>query len=418
MNRLSVVETFISRFLILILSFSLVVYSTNMWGSEGKGIISIIIANAAIVGFFSNIFAGSSVSYFSTQYKTEKVMLYAYMWSIIVGLFVPIIFSYIFFETQYLYYIIALSILFSLLSANINLFIGRQDIRKFNIYTILQQAVHILFIVLLVYFFKISNVETYFIAQISCYGILFLISIYQILQNCKLSNITFSKEVIFSMFNYGWKSQLSAFLQFLNYRLSFYFLEFYVGIAQVGVFSIGVTFSEAIWTVSRSVAVILYADVLKSKSTDDAIIKTKSSLKISFLISFILLVIVLLIPNQFYIIIFGNEFSQTRQIIFLLSPGILAIAVSNILGFYFAGTNKLGILNMKSFLGLIVTLTCSLIVIPKYGILGACLVTTLSYCISSGVLFWKFYKITDFNFRDYWISKAEFNFIINKYFKK
>ena len=39
-----------------------------MWGSEGKGSISIVIANAAIVGFFSNILAGSSISYFASKY--------------------------------------------------------------------------------------------------------------------------------------------------------------------------------------------------------------------------------------------------------------------------------------------------------------------------------------------------------------
>ena len=35
------------------------------------------------------------------------------------------------------------------------------------------------------------------------------------------------------MFEYGWKTQLSAFVQFLNYRLSFYFLEYFEGIASV-----------------------------------------------------------------------------------------------------------------------------------------------------------------------------------------
>lgn len=418
MKRTILIQTFVTRFLVLILSFFLVMYSTNMWGSEGKGIISIIIANSAIVGFFSNVFAGSSVSYFSSHHKTENVLLYAYIWSILVGLLVPIIFSFIFFKTTYLFYIISLSILFSLLSANINLFIGRQDIRKFNNYTILQQSIHILFILLLVYAFRVTNVETYFIAQIACYGILFIISFYEIFQNCKISNFAFSKDVFLSMFEYGWKSQLSAFVQFLNYRLSFYFLEFYVGIAQVGIFSVGITFSEAIWTVSRSLSVILYADVLKSENSEDAILKTKSSLKISFVVSFLLLIFVLLIPNQFYILIFGKDFSQTKQIVLLLSPGILAIAVSNIIGFYFAGTNRLRILNTKSILGFLVTITCSMIAIPRYGILGACVVSTFSYCVSSGILFWRFYKITEFKFQDFLISKTELSLIINKIFSK
>ena len=60
--QLTIIKTFVSRFLILILSFGLVIYSTNMWGSEGKGTISIVVANAAAVSFFSSIFSGSSAS--------------------------------------------------------------------------------------------------------------------------------------------------------------------------------------------------------------------------------------------------------------------------------------------------------------------------------------------------------------------
>lgn len=46
------------------------------------------------------------------------------------------------------------------------------------------------------------------------------------------------------MFEYGWKTQLSAFVQFLNYRLSFYFLEYFEGISSVGIFPSGLPFRK------------------------------------------------------------------------------------------------------------------------------------------------------------------------------
>lgn len=418
MKQLTVVQTFVSRFLILILSFALVVFSTNVWGSEGKGTISIVIANSAIIGFFSNIFAGSSISYFSSRYKTEQVLLYAYLWSVIIGVALPIIFCLLYTDTTYLFSLIGISVLFSLLSANINLFIGRHDIQMYNLYSIAQQVIHILFIFFLFYCFNAKSVESYFLAQICCYGLLFFLSSYQLLRKCDWLNFSFSKEVVLGMFQYGWKSQLSAFIQFLNYRLSFYFLEYFMGISYVGIFSIGVTFSEAIWTVSRSLSVILYSDVVNNTNSDDNILKTKTSLKISFLITFLFIIGILLIPNQFYVFTFGKDFHQTKEIILLLSPGILAIAVSNIIGFYFAGTNKLWILNLKSIIGLIFTVIVSIYAIPKWGIVGACIVTSLSYCLSSGVLFWRFYQLTDFKLSDYYLSKSEISQVINRFSKK
>lgn len=418
MRQLTVVQTFLSRFLILILSFALVVFSTNIWGSEGKGIISLVIANSAIIGFFSSIFAGSSISYFSSRYKTEKVLLIAYLWSVIVGIVLPLIFSLVYADNTYLFPLIGISVSFSLLSANINLFVGKQDIKKYNFYSVAQQVVHIFFIFLLFYIFDFKSLDIYFYAQIACFGILFLLSTYQLVKNCSFSEFSFSKEVISVMFHYGWKSQLSAFVQFLNYRLSFYFLEFYAGISYVGIFSIGVTFSEAIWTVSRSLAVILYADIVNTKTEDDRITKTKDSLKITFWITLLFLIGILSVPGEWYTFVFGSDFYNTKDIIILLSPGILAIAVSNIVGFYFSGTNQLKILNIKSILGLVCTVCLAIYAVPRWGIYGACVVTTLSYCLSSGVLFRKFYHLTRFRISDYMISKSDIMLVMNKFAKK
>lgn len=414
---MNIVQTFISRFLILILNFGLVIYSTNMWGSDGKGIISIVIANITIISFITNIFSGSSVTYFASKQKTEQILLYGYIWSLIVGVLVPLALS-LFQDSEYTFYLVGLSVLSAFLTTNINLFVGQRNIKMFNLYTILQQALHVIFLALLIYGFNYLSVTTYFIAQMWCLGVLFLVSSYQVLKKCQFSKIRFSGKIQKLIFSYGWKTQLSSFIQFLNYRLSFYFLEFYKGIASVGIFSIGVAFSEAIWTVSRSLSVVLYSDVVNSNNENEILIKAKTSLKISFLITLGFIIFVVLLPSQFYTFIFGKDFSQTKKIILLLSPGILSIAVSNIIGFYFAGINKLRILNVKSIIGLIFTLIASVFVIPKWGIVGACIVTSISYCLSSSVLFWKFYQITDFKVKDFFFSRLEIKIMTQKLYGK
>ncbi|MGO4707731.1 polysaccharide biosynthesis C-terminal domain-containing protein [Chryseobacterium sp. 2TAF14] len=418
MKQLKVVQTFISRFLILILSFGLVIFSTNMWGSEGKGTISIVIANVALVSFFSSIFSGSSTSYFARKFKVEQVLAYSYLWSLIIGTAVPLIFSFAAIQNEFLYYLIGISVLSSLLSTNISLFIGTQNIRFFNIYTVLQQLVHVLFLLILIYIVQLKDVSVYFLAQIFCLLCLFLTSLFLILKKCKFSEFSFSKPVFINMFEYGWKTQLSAFIQFLNYRLSFYFLEYFEGIAAVGIFSIGITFSEAIWTITRSIAVVLYSDVVNSESREESIAKTKSSLKLSFTLMLVFFLGILIIPGFAYSFIFGKEFSETKTIMLLLAPGILAIAVSDMIGYYFSGIKELKILNIKSIVGLLITVGFSFFAIPKWGIWGACFVTTFSYVVSAAILFWKFYKSTDFNIKDYIISKPGINSLIKTFSKK
>ncbi|WP_394666479.1 polysaccharide biosynthesis C-terminal domain-containing protein [uncultured Chryseobacterium sp.] len=417
MKQNTILKTFASRFLILILNFGLVIYSTNMWGSEGKGFISLVIADLTVISFFANIFVGSSMSYFASKFKTEEILPFAYLWSVLVGILVPLIFRFNN-ASAYFGYLVMLSVLSSILAANVNLFVGQQNIRMFNIYTALQQIVHVIFILIIVYLIKITSVDAYFLAQIGSFGILLLGSSFQVFKTCDLKRISFSKKIGGKLFNYGWKTQLSAFLQFLNNRLSFYFLEYFKGVVSVGIFSVGIAFSEAIWTVSRSLSVVLYSDVLNNSNADEAIEKTKVSLKISFLVTLSFILAMLLIPGQLYSMIFGKDFSQTKEIILFLSPGILAIAVSNIIGHYFAGINKLRILNVKSLIGLVFTIISSFCIIPKWGIRGACIITSVSYCISSGILFWRFYQMTEFRFQDFILSKAEINLLLNKFLKK
>lgn len=417
MKQKTILTTFFSRFFILFLNFGLVIYTTNVWGSEGKGVISIVIADLAVISFFANIFAGSSMSYFASRYSIGEILPFAYLWAVVTGISIPLAFSFSH-TVPYSGYLIGLSVLTSLLSANINLFVGQKNIRMFNRYTILQQLVHIIFIVIIVYVIRITSVEAYFMAQMGCLALLFLISTFQIVKPEMLKGISFSGTIAKKLFNYGWKTQLSAFLQFLNNRLSFYFLEYFKGMVSVGIFSVGIAFSEAVWTVSRSLSVVLYADVITAANPDQTIEKTKISLRVSFLITLLFIAVMLIIPARVYSSIFGKDFSQTKEIVLLLSPGILAIAVSNIIGYYFAGINKLRILNVKALIGLIFTLVSSFFIIPRWGIRGACIITSLSYCLSSGLLFWSFYRITEFRARDYFLSKAEMVTLMKKLQKK
>lgn len=127
---------------------------------------------------------------------------------------------------------------------------------------------------------------------------------------------------------------------------------------------------------------------------------------------------IMIIPSQVYEFIFGKEFRDTKEIMLLLSPGIFAIAVSDMVGHYFSGMRDLKILNIKSIAGLAVTVVLSFIMIPRWGILGACIATTSSYFVSALLLFMKFYSSTPFILKDYMISKEEVQLLKQKFLKK
>ena len=92
-------------------------------------------------------------------------------------------------------------------------------------------------------------------------------------------------------------------------------------------------------------------------------------------------------PESVYVFIFGSEeFASVKYILLLLSPGILAIAVTNVYGNYFSAIGKLKILIIKSAVGVVFTVILSVILIPRLQITGACIFNAVSYIVSSTIL--------------------------------
>jgi O-antigen/teichoic acid export membrane protein len=100
----------------------------------------------------------------------------------------------------------------------------------------------------------------------------------------------------------------------------------------------------------------------------------------------------ILVPDTIYQMIFGDEFTGIRKYILYLFPGIIAIAVSNLYGHYFAGTGRLNILRDKSLLGLAASLILLPLLVKKYQLTGACISLDVSYVLSSLYLWIRFSK--------------------------
>ncbi|HAV02948.1 MAG TPA: teichoic acid transporter, partial [Chryseobacterium sp.] len=130
------IQTVFARFLTLGLNFGLIILTANVWGSTGRGIIALLIADLSIVVFATHIFAGGAVSFFASKYPPKLILRYAYIWSTIVGIVFPIGLSLLH-KIDYLFYLVTLSVISSMFSSNTNLFIGLKKIKFFNTYTIL-----------------------------------------------------------------------------------------------------------------------------------------------------------------------------------------------------------------------------------------------------------------------------------------
>jgi O-antigen/teichoic acid export membrane protein len=320
----------------------------------------------------------------------SKLILQAYLWVFAIAAVSGIVLRIHDHATPSLL-LFTVAVLFGLITFHTSVFIGNQRIGHYNLVTIIQPCFQIVAMLLFYYWIE-KSYFAYFYGMIVSYVLVFAIC--KILTRKMQDKISYhlDKSVIKSTFLYGWQIELSSFLQFFNYRLSFYFLNYFMGAASVGVFSVGVTISEAVWIVSRSISMVQYSNVVKQGDTKDSRNETKVTAKYSLFISLLCLIFILFLPRQVFSLIFGKGFEGVKQVILLLSPGILALAVSNVYGNYFSAIGKVKILILKSAIGVVFTVGLSIVLIPTLQVAGACIVNTSSYIVSSIVLFWFFFR--------------------------
>ncbi len=383
LNRTTVV-TLISKITILVLNFGVVLFTTRLWGAEGRGFIALFVADISLVAIFINIFTSSSVSYYSSRLGINALLAPAYLWSFVVSTVVAIVFMFTKNSTIALFFL-TISSLSGLLAFHNALFIGLQKIKPYNIITVLQPLLLIIFMITLHVTTSLSY-YSYFIAQIGAIAIL-LTYAWRISQKEMVNPFrSFSLENAKQLFLFGWKTELSNFLQFLNYRIAFYALAFYLGEASVGIFSVGVAISEALWVFSRSISVVQYSKILRE---GDTLPVRKEIIRSSFLSAALTMgaaSVLLLFPAPLFSTIFGPEFTQIKPILAALLPGIIAISVGNLFANYFSAIRNLNILIIKSTIGVILNILFLILLLEKHHLFAACYAASISYTITSFVL--------------------------------
>ncbi len=383
--------TISTRFVSLLGGLGLLILTTHLFGTEGRGEIALILTNVGIIATLANVFCGSTVTFHSQVLKKEILFASAFLWALIVALTGSLGFAAIF-GFKYLSPLFFLSLLVSIGAFFNSYFLGKQRIGYYNLLTLLPSLLIFVSLAIIQSLSRGNSVESYFYAAYSGYSLVLLIGILLFFRKGKPFISSFSFNEIKPVFLYGIKNEFNYFIQLLNYRLSYYIIAFYISLSDLGIFSVVVSVSESAWIISRSISSLHYSNVVNNPDSAKTISQTRILARQSLIISSVFMFLVVLIPSEIFTGIFGPGFDSTGNLIFMLVPGIIAIAFSNIHGHYFAGIGKLNVLRNKSLIGLLSSMIFLSLLVPYYNLKGACIAMDISYLASSVYLWIMFRK--------------------------
>jgi len=419
----SILHTVGTKVLSAIVFLAVVLICTNNLKAAIYGDIGLLMLNIAILSLIIDLFGGSPLVYFSPRHNNNQILRIAYLWSVLVFIFgliiervltlFPAIYNNIIPQNTGIH-ILMLTLLFSICNIHYNILLGRGKVKLYNIYFTVQVLALLISITVGIYVLEIKTIWTYIVSLYISYGLTALTSWIYVLRIRDERDFIRYKSVIKEMFSFGSMSQLANLLQVLNRRFSFYFIKPMLGRAPLGIYNAGTQVSEGLKIIGQSISLVQFS-VISNKVGEDEYNKhlTLTLLKFTVIITFLALIVLLVLPENFYTMIFGEGFGEIKTVIICLAPGILAMASSMIFSHYFSGTGRPKYNMIASLIGFIATLIAIYPLVKYYGYIGAGLMTSFAFIVGAIYQFIIFKKLTSAGIKDFMIGSDDFRLARN-----
>lgn len=404
----NIIRTFFSRSGTAVINLIVVVICARLLGDEGMGMISLLILTITINTLIVGLWGGAGLVYLTPRNPVKNLLVIGYSWSVIASLVVVWIIQYFkLFPGEFGNNIYLLAIISSFAGINMYILLGKEKIKTHNILTFLQSIFLLSAISVQFYIIDFINVNAYLWALYVSFGFVWISSSVA-LMNVKSTIIqkTFT-ETFQETFDYSKLVQAGSGMQLVNYRFSYYIIDYFLGTAMLGRFSVAVQVVEGIWILGKSFGLVLYSKVSNVADNDESVKISLPLIKIAVFGTLLATVIILLLPPDFFTFLFGQDFSGIHEILLFLAPGIIFVSATMLFSSFFSGIGLVKINTMGSFIGLISTLILVIWMVYLYGLTGAAIATSLSYLTSFIYAQYKFKKISGLGFEIYKLSLSD-----------
>ncbi len=192
---------------------------------------------------------------------------------------------------------------------------------------------------------------------------------------------------------FGMKAQAGTLLTLVNERLDFAIVGALVGPAALGIYAIASRFAELLRLPSTVINYVLYPryarqDGVASAAQARALIprvgwvSPAAALPLALAATFVL-------PA-----VFGEAFRPAVVPTYILLVGLSGGAVAGIISAYLYGNGRPGLDSLGMGAGVVMTIVLDVLLIPRYGVLGAAIASAVSYTTTIGVLIACFWTVT------------------------
>lgn len=223
-----------------------------------------------------------------------------------------------------------------------------------------------------------------------------------------------SKEHFARVINWGGITYIATLAQFLNYRVDFWFVQYFEGSETLGIYALAANLGQMFWLVPAAVANVLIAHVASSEG-DNHLAMTLRIGRLIWLMGIFSIVFLYFWGDWIITFLYGEKFSRASSYLIWLMLGIIPLGVTKIYSSYIAA-KELHRENMRASLwGLIFTIILNIALMPYFGVFGAIWGTIVSYSITT--LYVIYVMKTRFQIQIhevFWLTKNDIHLLLKR----
>ncbi len=177
---------------------------------------------------------------------------------------------------------------------------------------------------------------------------------------------------------YGIRAHASNFMQFFNYRLDNFILNFLAGPASVGIYTVAVRLAELVWLLPNAVGTVIFQRASAS-NPEQMNTFTPRILRWTVVLTAVTGVGIALLGRLAIRVVYTEAFLEAYQPLLWLLPGTVLLGGAKVLANELAGRGFPLYNGISVGIALVVTVCLDLLLIPSYGPTGAAIASSAAY---------------------------------------
>lgn len=380
------------------LRFLIGVLIARAFGAEGKGVYSLVLLTGSMLLVVLNIGTGSALTYFTAGQKLESRTLVGY--AIITGTLLGVLGGIIFLVAYQLFlsqnmlaglqdeYVmwVAFVLPFNLIGLFLGaILVGLQRILVFNALDLVR-TVFLLGLLLISMFlgYGVSGaILAWIISCLAYFVVICAFTLHQVGVQWKI-HLPSTRPLV----AYGTKSYLANIMTIFTYRLDSYLVNYFLGVSSVGIYSTSVATAEMVWNIPNAVSAALFPKI-SGLDQESGSLLTARACRILILLTIPLTILLSLLGYFLIPPVFGPQFQASVLPFLLLLPGMIFVLISKILSANLSGRGTPQYSAYIAAIALSVTILLDMYLIPRYGVPGASMASSVAYFAGAiGALYW------------------------------